>query len=137
MVNYTYVWPSALANAPQVASHMGWARWPALEQGNPSRVTIGGINLGVSAHARHPDLVFEAAACIASESNQRIAARLGGLPPTTAALYEDPEVRRTFPFADIPEGHPGGRGAATPEPPLQRHLHRHCAHPAPHGGHRS
>jgi multiple sugar transport system substrate-binding protein len=101
MVNYTYVWPSALANAPELAWHMGWARWPALEPGTPSRVTIGGINLGVSAHARHPDLAFEAAACIASESNQRIAAQLGGLPPTTAALYEDPEVRRTFPFADI------------------------------------
>jgi multiple sugar transport system substrate-binding protein len=101
MVNYTYVWPSARANAPQVANHMGWARWPALAQGYPSRVTIGGINLGVSAHARHPGLAFEAAACIASESNQRLAARLGGLPPTTAALYEDPEVRRTFPFADI------------------------------------
>jgi len=101
MVNYTYVWPSAWSNAPEVAKHMGWARWPAVEAGRPSRVTIGGINLGVSAHTRHPELAFAAAACIASEANQRIAARLGGLPPTTAALYEDPEVRRTFPFADI------------------------------------
>jgi multiple sugar transport system substrate-binding protein len=63
-------------------------------------VTIGGINLGVSAYTRHPELAFAAAACVASEANQRIAARLGGRPPTTAALYEDPEVRRTFPFAD-------------------------------------
>ena len=101
MVNYTYVWPSARSNAPEVAEHMGWARWPAVELGRPSRVTIGGINLGVSAHARHPELAFAAAACIASEANQRIAARLGGLPPTTAALYEDPEVQRAFPFADI------------------------------------
>lgn len=101
MVNYTYVWPSAHSNAPEVAQHMGWARWPALVQAKPSRVTIGGINLGVGAHSRHPELAFEAAACIASEDNQRLAAARGGLPPTTAALYDEPEVRRTFPFADL------------------------------------
>lgn len=101
MVNYTYVWPSARANVPTIAEHMGWARWPGVDPGRPSRVTIGGINLGVAAHSRHPALAFEAAACIVSEDNQRIAARLGGLPPTTAALYDDPEVRRTFPFADV------------------------------------
>lgn len=101
MVNYTYVWPSAQANVPEVARHLAWARWPALGPDSPSRVTIGGINLGVSARSRHPGLAFEAAACIASEPNQRIAARLGGLPPTAEALYQDPEVRRTFPFADV------------------------------------
>jgi len=99
MVNYTYVWPSARANAPEVATHMGWARWPAVVEGRPSRVTIGGINLGVAAYSRHPLLAFDAAACIASESNQRLAATIGGLPPTIAALYDDGEVRATFPFA--------------------------------------
>jgi multiple sugar transport system substrate-binding protein len=101
MVNYTYVWPSARANAPQVAEHMGWARWPEVVPGRPSRVTIGGINLGVAAFSRHPDLALRAAACIASTENQRIAAERGGLPPTTATLYDDPRVRATFPFADL------------------------------------
>jgi multiple sugar transport system substrate-binding protein len=101
MVNYTYVWPSARANAPAVARHMAWARWPAVEPDRPSRVTIGGINLGVGAFTRHPDLALEAAACIAAADNQRIAAERGGLPPTTAALYDDPAVRKTFPFADL------------------------------------
>ena len=101
MVNYTYVWPSARANAPEVAAHMGWARWPAVVAGRPSRVTVGGINLGVAAYSRHPDLAFDAATCIASESNQRLAATLGGLPPTIAALYDDREVRATFPFAQL------------------------------------
>jgi multiple sugar transport system substrate-binding protein len=64
-------------------------------------VAIGGIDLGVAAYSRHPDLAFEAAACLASAENQRLAATLGGLPPTSAALYDDPEVRRTFPFADV------------------------------------
>jgi len=101
MVNYTYVWPSARTNAPAVARDMGWARWPAVDADRPSRVTIGGINLGVSAFSRHPALALDAAACIAGADNQRIAAERGGLPPTTAALYDDPAVRTTFPFADL------------------------------------
>lgn len=101
MINYTFVWPSAKANAPGVAEHMGWARWPAVIEGRPSRVAIGGINLGIGAHSRYPELAFEAAACIASEPNQRLAATLGGLPPTIVALYDDADVRETFPFADL------------------------------------
>jgi len=101
MVNYTYVWPSARANAPAVAEHMGWARWPAVEPGRPSRVTIGGINLGVGAFSRHPDLARRAAACIASPESQRLAAEHGGLPPTSDRLYDDPQVRATIPFADL------------------------------------
>ncbi|EGV32575.1 extracellular solute-binding protein family 1 [Thiorhodococcus drewsii AZ1] len=101
MFNYTYVWPSARANAPEVAEHMGWARWPAVDPSRASRVSVGGINLGVGAHGRHPDLAFEAAECLASEQNQRLAARLGGLPPTLSKLYDDPEVRDVFPFAEV------------------------------------
>lgn len=101
MLNYTFVWPSAKQNAPDVAAHMGWARWPSVIKGTPSHVTIGGINLGVSTYSQHPHLAFRAAACMASESNQRLAAELGGLPPTIAALYDDPKVRKTFPFANL------------------------------------
>lgn len=100
MVNYTFVWPSARKNAPGVAANMGWARWPAVTAGRASRVTIGGINLGIGSYTRYPQLAFRAAECLASGKNQREAARLGGLPPTVASLYDDPEVRRTFPFAD-------------------------------------
>jgi multiple sugar transport system substrate-binding protein len=101
MVNYTYVWSSARANAPAVAEHMRWARWPAIDTQGASRVAIGGINLGVGAHSRYPELAREAATCIAAEPGQRLAALRGGLPPTMTALYDDPEVRATFPFADL------------------------------------
>lgn len=100
MINYTFVWPSANANAPNVAKQMGWARWPAVVEGQPSRVTIGGINLGIGAYSPHAALAYEAATCLASERNQRLAATLGGLPPTIASLYDDAHVRETFPFAD-------------------------------------
>lgn len=101
MVNYTFVWPSAQSNAPQLAAHMGWAPWPSVKEGRPSRVAIGGINLGVGAHSRYPSLAFQAALCLTSEDNQRLAATSGGLPPTIEALYDDPRVREVFPFADL------------------------------------
>jgi len=101
MLNYTYVWPSAHADAPAVAAHMGWARWPAVIPGRPSRVTLGGINLGIGAYTRHPKLAFEAALCLASAPNQRLAAERGGLPPTLRALYDEPQIRRVFPFAEV------------------------------------
>jgi multiple sugar transport system substrate-binding protein len=101
MINYTYVWPSARENAPEVAEHMAWARWPAVVAGEPSRVTIGGINIGVGAFSPHPDLALRAAACIAASENQLLAAQRGGLPPTTAALYDTAEVRAAFPFAEV------------------------------------
>lgn len=100
MLNYTFVWPSAQANAPEIAANMGWARWPAVFRDRPSRVTVGGINLGVGAFTRHPELSFAAASCLAGEDNQRLAAVRGGLPPTRTALYDDPQVRATFPFAE-------------------------------------
>jgi len=101
MVNYTFVWPSANENAPDVARVMGWARWPAVSAGRPSRVTIGGVNLGVAAHSRHPERAFRAAACLASEVNQATAAVRGGLLPSSERLYDDPAVRAAFPFADV------------------------------------
>jgi multiple sugar transport system substrate-binding protein len=69
--------------------------------GEPSRVTIGGINIGVGAFSPHPDLALRAAACIAASENQLLAAQRGGLPPTTAALYDTAEVRAAFPFAEV------------------------------------
>lgn len=101
MVNYTFVWASAHQKAPDVAAHMAFARWPAVDRKHRSRVTIGGLNLGIGAFTRHPELAIEAAECLASKSSQIRAAEKGGLPPTLEALYDAPEVRGRFPFADI------------------------------------
>ena len=101
MINYSFVWASAQRNAPEVAAHMGWARWPAVEPGERSRVTVGGVNLGIGAHSRHPELAFRVAACIASERQQRLAAERAGLPPSIEALYDAPTVRAAMPFADL------------------------------------
>ncbi|MFN2354990.1 MAG: ABC transporter substrate-binding protein [Desulfopila sp.] len=101
MINYTFVWPSARQNAPDIAENMGWARWPAVSNDHPSRVTIGGINLGIGTYSKHPQVAFTAAACLVSENNQRLAVEKGGLPPTITSLYKDAVVREIFPFADL------------------------------------
>ena len=101
MVNYTYVWPSARANAPEIARVMGWARWPAVSPESPSRVTLGGLDLAVSAFSPHPELAREAILCLRREEHQRSYAVRGGLLPTSRALYDDPELRRALPFADL------------------------------------
>lgn len=100
MVNYSFVWPSARQNAPDIANKMAWARWPSVIAGQASRVTIGGINLAVGAYSRYPQLAFEAITCLTAADNQRLAARKGGLPPTLQELYSTPEVRQRFPMAD-------------------------------------
>jgi multiple sugar transport system substrate-binding protein len=101
MVNYPFVWASARRNAPEIAARMGWARWPSVYPDRPSRVALGGLNLAVGARSRHPELAFRAAACLAGEDSQRLAAERGGLPPTLEELYDDAAVRRTFPFAEL------------------------------------
>jgi len=98
-VNYSYIYPSAAA-LEGFQENIGWARYPAVEAGQPSRVTLGGINLGVGAFSKNPDLAFEAAECLASPENQLVASVKGGLAPTSEALYEDPEFTEANPFAD-------------------------------------
>ena len=57
--------------------------------------------------------------------NQVVAAEKGGLPPTTESVYDDPKLKKAFPFADLlRESIDAGRAAAG-EPRLQRHLARH------------
>ncbi len=130
MVNYTFVWPSAQKNAPDVAANMGWAPWPRVLADEPAHVTLGGINLGVAAYSRHPELAMDAAACLRSAPNQVVATEKGGLPPTTEALYDDPRVREAFPFADLFR-ETLQQGSARPQSPayndislaIQRNLH--------------
>ncbi|MEZ5179763.1 MAG: ABC transporter substrate-binding protein [Acidimicrobiales bacterium] len=92
MTNYSFVWPSANANAPDIAAHMRWARFPGVDADTPSRVAIGGFNLGVGAYSDHPDLAFEAVSCLVGDDNQITNAGKGGLLPVTEALYDDPAL---------------------------------------------
>ncbi|MGN6695395.1 MAG: ABC transporter substrate-binding protein [Aquihabitans sp.] len=116
MTNYSFVWPSANENAPDVAREMRWARFPAVSEDVPSKVAIGGFNLGVGGYTKHPQEAFDAVSCLVGEDNQITNATEGGLLPVTEALYDDPKLTeatteievdgkttevRSFPYADV------------------------------------
>lgn len=100
-INYPFVYPSAEGVSKEFQKNMGWARYPRTVADEPSRPPLGGINLEISAYSNHPDLAFDAAECLASDKHQAIAAEKGGLPPTTESVYDTPEVKKAYPFADL------------------------------------
>jgi multiple sugar transport system substrate-binding protein len=100
-VNYPFIYPSAKEGAPQVFKNLAWKPYPAVDHNHPAKAPIGGINWGVGAYTKHPAQAFAAAACLRNEQNQREAAIKGGLPPTLNSLYDDPGLRKDYPFADL------------------------------------
>jgi multiple sugar transport system substrate-binding protein len=101
MLNYTFAYASAQANAPDVAKTMGAAKFPQVVPGEESRPPLGGFNLGVSTYSEHPEEAFEATKCLSNKQSQLTATELDGLPPSNQTLYKDKVVKKAYPgFAD-------------------------------------
>lgn len=98
MVNWPYVYGAA---DPSLLDDIGWARYPRVDPARESRPPLGGIVLGVSALSQSPDLAREAIRCITSEENQKLHMIRAKSPAARRAVYDDPEVRRVFPMADL------------------------------------
>jgi trehalose/maltose transport system substrate-binding protein len=97
-LNYPYVYPSMKADQPKLFKVFKWAPYPSVYPGRPARVTIGGIDLAVSSYSQHQQLAFQAALCLRNAENQLIAAVKGGLPPTLASVYSNPQMQSAYPF---------------------------------------
>jgi multiple sugar transport system substrate-binding protein len=89
--------PTKQDTGRRVGDVVGWAPYPSMVAGTPARVTIGGVNLGVSATSRHPAEAFEAVQCLRNRDNQLRNAVEVGRPPTLAALYGDPVLQKRYP----------------------------------------
>jgi len=101
-LNYPFVYPAMKADNPALFKHFKWTLYPEVIPGVPAKVTIGGIDLAVSAYSAHKALAFQAAECLRDKQNQFINATVGGVPPTLASLYSDPKMFPDYPFhADI------------------------------------
>jgi multiple sugar transport system substrate-binding protein len=101
-LNYPFVYPAMKADNPQLFKVFKWAPYPSVTPGTPAKVTIGGIDLAVSAYSQHQDLAFKAALCLRDAQNQLIGATVGGVPPTIESLYNNPKLFADYPFhADI------------------------------------
>jgi multiple sugar transport system substrate-binding protein len=100
-LNWPFVYPAMQEAAPDLAKKVRWARYPAMDGSTPSRVTIGGINLAVSAYSRHPQESFEAASCLRNAEHQRFSAIKDGVPPTIESVYADPEMAKAYPMRQV------------------------------------
>ena len=100
-VNYPFIYPSGAEVGEDFQKDIGWAPYPAVEEGKPVKAPIGGFNFGVGAFSKHPKEAFDAAVCLRNEENQKEAAAGGGLPPTIAKVYEDEKFQKDYPFADL------------------------------------
>jgi multiple sugar transport system substrate-binding protein len=97
MLNYTFAFASAGANAPDIAETMDAALFPSVVEGEPGRAPLGGFNIGVGAFSDHPEEAFDAAACISSAESQLTAVTLDGLPPSNSSLYKEKAVKEAYP----------------------------------------
>ena len=101
-LNYPFVYPSMKSDDPALFKNFKWAPYPEVTAGQPAKVTIGGVDLAVSAYSPHKNLAFQAALCLRDAQNQLIGATVGGVPPTIASLYDNPKLFPDYPFhADI------------------------------------
>ncbi|MFE6283878.1 ABC transporter substrate-binding protein [Streptomyces sp. NPDC057877] len=94
--NWPYAYVVAAAEGSPVAGKIGAVPLPGPD--GPGTSVLGGSNLAVSSHARHPDSAARLIAYLTSERVQRQVLTRGALPPVRADLYEDPELVRRFPY---------------------------------------
>jgi len=99
-LNWPFVYPALQEGAPDLAENVGWARYPTVDPAVPSRVTIGGYNLAVSAFSRYPEEAFEAALCLRNAEHQLFSAVNDGVPPTIESVYDEPEMADAYPMRD-------------------------------------
>lgn len=114
MVNYPFVLPGIERNGGgafldangnpttqdtgrRVQDVFRWAPYPAVVPGQPAGVTIGGLNLAVSATSRYPGQAVDAVQCLRNRENQLRNAIQAGVPPTLEALYTDPAFQDEYP----------------------------------------
>jgi trehalose/maltose transport system substrate-binding protein len=89
--------PSATDTGRRVIDEFAWAPYPAVNPGEPAKVTIGGLNIAVSSTSDAKDFAFEAMQCLRNRDNQLRNATEGGVPPTLEELYTDPAFQAEYP----------------------------------------
>jgi multiple sugar transport system substrate-binding protein len=80
---------------------LGFALYPGVRSGQPTRVTIGGLNLVVAKTSRHKAAAYEAIRCLRNLQNQKYISIEWGLSPVRASLYSDPQFQAKYPTYNI------------------------------------
>lgn len=79
---------------------LGFARYPQTVAGEESKPPIGGIDIGVGAYSKHPELAQAAAICVTDAKAQTALAVNEGLMPSRQSVYDSDELKKAYP-ADL------------------------------------
>ena len=115
-INYPFIYPSAAeVKAPKdFQKKIGWARWP----GGGARTSRAGRRWAASTSAwartpRSPTWPSAPRAAWPSPRTRSWPPRRAACPPTTESLYNDPKVKKAYPFGELLRAvDRGGRAAA-------------------------
>lgn len=94
LVNWPYTYG---AYTGKDKSDVAATMYPETVAGKASRPPYGGIQLAVGKSSQHPDLAYQAAACITSEKHQADYMAASGNPASDKGAYDTAEVKKAFP----------------------------------------
>jgi len=100
-LNWPYVGSAMKEASPEIAEDLGFAKFPSAVEGQPSKVTVGGMNFSISKFSEHPEEAFEAAMCLRKPEHQLAHALSAGEPPVLEAVFEEPEFKEAYPQGPI------------------------------------
>ena len=83
-----------------LVNDLGYTTFPSVDGGTP-KVTLGGMNYGISTYSKHPAESFEAAMCMRNEKNALSAALDNGDVPALATVFDNPEFIKAYPMKDV------------------------------------
>jgi len=107
MVNWPYVYGAAQGDAKtgaldqSVVDDIGWARFPAVIAGKPSKPPLGGINLAIGNYTKYPEQALDLVKCVTSLQSNIEYMLDSGNPAAKAAAFDDPQVLKVFPMAPL------------------------------------
>lgn len=97
MLNWPYVYAALESAGVSWMDDLAAVRYPQTVAGQASAPPFGGIDLAVGADSRHPDLAYQAAACITSTKHQADYMVATGNPASSKSVFDDPQVQKAFP----------------------------------------
>jgi ABC-type glycerol-3-phosphate transport system substrate-binding protein len=107
LLNWGYVWRAQNGDAEagvidrNIPRDLGWARYPKMRADQPAKPPFGGIEIGIGAFGKHPDLAVEATRCITSSANMKQYMLDEGNVAARPAIFDDPDILREFPMAPL------------------------------------
>ncbi|MFY0407246.1 ABC transporter substrate-binding protein [Solicola sp. PLA-1-18] len=81
----------------EVYDDLGYAPYPSVVAGETPKVTLGGMNYGISTYSKHPRETLDAAMCLRTPEHQLQTALEAGDPPVNEAVYSEPEFTKAYP----------------------------------------